>query len=167
MKSFRIHCYIAGIILIILGVLAMRYPVSAILSVGVFMGIGLVCSGINYFSGFYFFGLKRFILLGILDIITGIIMISQPGVTAFVIPFIVGAWLFITGLSRIGTALWLGGAKIRGWWLMLLNGIALVILAGVVSASPLMASLSVMMILAGVLIASGVLAIIEGLALRP
>ena len=45
---------------------------------------------------------------------------------------------------------------------MLLNGIVMILLAGLMTAAPLSMAFSVMMILAGVLIASGVLAVIEG-----
>ena len=161
-KSLRWNYYITSIILIVLGILTFRYPVEAIMSIGFIIGMGLIISGLNYFSAFYFFGLKRFILLGILDFIAGIYMTVQPGMAGFVIPFVIGLWLFSAGLSRIGVALWLGGAKISGWWLMLINGIALIILALFMGASPLVSSLSVMMILAFVLILHGILAFIEG-----
>ena len=162
MRNFRTNYFITGAILIIVGVLTLRYPLEAILSAGFFIGLGLLASGLNYFSAFYFFGLKRFILLGVLDFLMGAYMIAQPGASALVIPFVMAAWLLIEGLSRVGVSLWLGGAEVSGWWLMLLNGIVMILLAGLMTAAPLNAALSVMMILAGVLIASGVLAVLEG-----
>ena len=162
MRIFRNNCYITGIILIILGALSLRYPLSALITVGTFIGIGLVMSALNYFTGFYFFRLKRFVLLGVLDLITGVIMLTRPGLTSLIIPFVMALWLLCVGLSRIGASLWLGGAKVRGWWLMLLNGIALVIFAAFMCASPLTSALSIMMVLAVSLIASGVLSILEG-----
>ncbi len=162
MRNFRTNYFITGAILIVLGVLTMRYPLEAIMSAGVIIGVGLVASGLNYFSAFYFFGLKRFILLGVLDFLMGAYMIAQPGASALVIPFVMAAWLLVEGLSRVGVSLWLGGAEVSGWWLMLLNGIVMILLAGLMTAAPLNAALSVMMILAGVLVASGVLAVIEG-----
>ena len=162
MKNFRTNYLINGAILVILGVLTMRYPLEAIMSAGVIIGIGLLASGINYFSAYYFFGFKRFILLGLLDFVMGVYMIVQPGVTAFIIPFVMAAWLLTTGISRIGLSLWLGGAEISGWWLMLLNGIVLICFAVLMCVAPLSATFSVMMLLAGVLIASGVLSVLEG-----
>ena len=162
MRALRWNYYIDGLILIVLGVLAMRYPLEAIMSVGFFMGIGLIASGINYFSAYYLFGLKRFILFGVLDFIMGVYMCVQPGITALVVPFVIGVWLLSVGISRVGMSLWLGGAEVDGWWLMLLNGIALIIMAVLVCMSPLSSALSVMMILAGVLIVFGVLAVLEG-----
>lgn len=158
--------YITGIILIILGALTFRYPIEAIMTAGFFIGCGLVASGLNYFSGWYFFRFKRFIALGLLDLIAGVIMILQPGLSAFFMPFVIGLWLFSTGIARTCAAFWLGGAKIRGWWMMLLNGVMLIISALLVCAAPLISSISLMILLACVLIAAGVLAILEGHAVN-
>lgn len=165
MKSYRTNYIITGIILIVIGALTFRYPVEAIMSAGFIIGIGLIASGLNYFSAFYFFGLKRFILLGAMDFVIGLFMAVQPGSGALVIPLVMALWLASTGISRVGLSLWLGGAEVRGWWLMLLDGIVLLLLSGMVLATPLVSTLSVMLILAGVLIASGVLSVIEGFAM--
>ena len=162
MRNYCWHCYITGAILILLGILAFLRPVSALVSVGFFIGCGLVADGINYFTGFYLFRLWRFIVLGLLDIAAGIVMIFQPGLSAFLIPYVVALWLVSTGITRMCAAFWLGGAKIQGWWLMLINGIALIISALLVCASPLISAISIMMIFAIVLIVAGVLVILEG-----
>ena len=162
MRNYCWHCYITGAILIILGVLSFMRPVSALVSVGFFIGCGLVANGVNYFTGFYLFRLWRFIVLGLLDIAVGVVMILQPGLSAFFIPYVIALWLFSTGMTRTCTAFWLGGAKIKGWWLMLINGVALIISALLVCASPLISAISVMMILGIVLVIAGVLVIAEG-----
>ncbi len=166
MKNMRWNFCITGIILIILGVLTFRYPVEAIMTAGFFIGCGLIASGLNYFSGWYFFKFKRFIVLGLLDLITGIIMILQPGITGFLMPFVIGAWLLSTGITRMCASFWLGGAEIPGWWIMLLNGIALIIFALLICASPLMSSISLMLVLACELIIEGILTIVEGFAVK-
>jgi len=158
----RWNFYVTGIILIFLGILTFRYPLEALMTAAFFIGCGLTASGINYFSGWFFFRLNRFLFLGLLDLIAGIIMIIQPGLGAFFMPFVIGLWLLSIGLARICTAFWLGGAKVHGWQIMLLNGIALIISALLVCASPLVSSISLMIILSCVLIASGIFTITEG-----
>ena len=162
MKNMRWNFCITGIILIILGVLTFRYPVEAIMTAGFFIGCGLIASGLNYFSGWYFFRLKRFIALGLLDLLAGVIMILQPGLSAFLMPFVIGLWLLSTGIARTCAAFWLGGAKIQGWWYMLLNGLVLIISALLMCASPLISAISIMYLLAGILIIDGILEIVEG-----
>ena len=166
MQKMRLNSYITGIILIILGVLTFCYPLEAIMTAGFFIGCGLVASALNYFSGWYFFRLNRFIVFGLVDLTAGIIMIFQPGLSAFFMPFVIGLWLFAEGIAKICAAFWLGGAKIRGWWIMLLGGVLLIISALFVCASPLISSISLMLALACVFVVAGVSSIIEGRALR-
>lgn len=162
MKSLRVNLWVTGGILIVLGVLMMRYPVEAILSAGLVLGVGLIVSGLNEISAWHFFGLRRFIIVGIVDIIAGLVMVIQPGISAFLIPFVIGVWLFSAGISRTCAAFWLGGAEIPGWWMLLVNGLAMIAFAVMMCVAPLSSTFSVMMILAGVLIVSGVLAVVEG-----
>ena len=162
MKSLRVNLWITGGILIIMGVLMMRYPVEAIMTAGMILGFGIIAEGINHISGWYFFRLTRFLVLGFLDIIAGLALVIQPGLSAFLIPFVIGLWLFSEGISRTCAAFWLGGAKIPGWWMVLISGLAMSVFALMMCVAPLSSTFSVMMILSGVLIASGVLAVIEG-----
>lgn len=162
MKSLRVNLWVTGGILILLGVLMMRYPIEAIMSAGMILGFGIIATGINHISGWYFFRLNRFLVMGFLDIIAGLIMVIQPGISAFFIPFVIGLWFFSEGISRMCAGFWLGGAEVPGWWMLLISGIAMIAFAVLMCISPLSSTFSVMMILSGVLIASGVLAVIEG-----
>ncbi|MBR1658486.1 MAG: DUF308 domain-containing protein [Synergistaceae bacterium] len=162
MKSLRVNLWVTGGILIVLGVLMLRYPLEAIMSAGIVLGIGLLMTGVNDVAGWYWFGVRRMLVLGALDIIMGVVMLTQPGLTAFVIPFVIGLWLFTAGISRTCASFWLGGAGIPGWWIVLVSGLAMILFAVMMCVSPLSSTFSVMMILSGVLIASGVLAVLEG-----
>lgn len=166
LESLRTNFFISGGIMCLLGVLMLRFPLDAILTAGIILGFGLIASGINQISGWYFFGVRRFLLLGFIDIIAGIVMVIQPGLSAFFLPFVIGLWFLTAGLSRTCTAFWLGGAGVSGWWLALLSGLAMIAFAVLVCVSPLSSTFSVMLILSGVLIATGVLAVVEGFAIQ-
>ena len=158
----RINFLITGLILIILGAVCMYYPVEAIMSAGFFIGLGLIASGINYFTGFVMLRLKRFLVWGLLDFIAGVVLMLQPGLSAFLLPFVIAFWLFTVGVSRTCTSFWLGGANIPGWRFMLIDGLLLIACAVLMCVSPLNSALSVMAVLSGVLIFSGVFIILEG-----
>ena len=162
MKSLRVNLWVTGGILIVMGVLMMRYPVEAIMTAGMILGFGIIATGINHVSAWYFFRQTRFLVAGFLDIIAGLALVIQPGISAFLIPFVIGLWLFSEGISRTCAAFWLGGAEIPGWWMVLISGLAMTAFAVMMCVAPLSSTFSVMMILSGVLIASGVLAVIEG-----
>lgn len=146
--------------------LMLRYPIEAIMTAGMILGFGLIASGVNHVSGWYFFGVRRFLLMGFIDIVAGIVMVIQPGLSAFFLPFVIGLWFLTAGLSRTCAAFWLGGAGVSGWWLALVSGLAMIAFAVLMCLSPLSSTFSVMMILSGVLIASGVLEVVEGFAIK-
>ena len=162
MKSLRVNLWVTGAILIVVGLLMMCYPIEAILSAGMILGVGLIASGLNEFSAWHFFGLKRFVVMGIIDVIAGLALVIQPGISAFLLPFVIGLWLLTAGLSRTCAGFWLGGAEVPGWWMVLAGGLAMVAFAVMMFVAPLSSTFSVMMILSGVLVASGVIAVIEG-----
>ena len=163
MKSLRVNLWVTGAILIVLGVMMMRYPVEAIMSAGMILGVGLLMTGVNHVAGWYMFGLRRLLAFGFLDIVAGLVMVIQPGISAFLFPFVIGLWLLSAGLSRTCAGFWLGGAEMPGWWMVLVGGLAMVAFAVMMFVAPLSSTFSVMMILSGVLVASGVLAVVEGL----
>ena len=179
MKRLRWTLYITGGILIALGLWSLTYPVEALLSLAFALGFGFCLSGLNYLVPCLpvpFGGALRgdrlyprwFLLLGVLDLLMGILMLTRIGLTAFMIPVMAGGWLFLVGLVRVGTSIRLRGIELDGvrvfprWWLMLMNGVALVAVACLMCASPLVGALSVVAVLGGSLIASGLLHILEG-----
>ena len=156
------NSYIAGILLIILGIITFFYPVEQLMTVSLIIGTGFIFSAVNNFTGFRYTRLKRFIAFGIIDFISGSLMLLRPGITAFLIPFVIGLWFFSNGMTKICASFWLGGADIHGWWIMLLDGIIMVIAALLICASPLVSAVSIMILLSIVLVLAGISIIIEG-----
>ena len=167
MKRLRWTLYITGGILILLGLWSLRYPVEALLSLALFLGLGFCLSGVNYIIPCLF---RRggsvypwwFVIFGLLDLMIGIVMLGRIGLTAFMLPLFVAAWLVFTGVARILTSFRLKSLGLSRWWLTLLNGVIIILLSCLMTASPLVAGLSVVMILAGTFIAKGLLLIMEG-----
>ena len=48
MKTLRWTLYLTGVILIFLGLWSLFYPLEALLSLAIYLGIGLCLSGVNY-----------------------------------------------------------------------------------------------------------------------
>ena len=167
MKRLRWTLYITGAILILLGLWSLRYPVEALLSLAFFLGLGFCVSGVNYIVPCLFRGNGEvypwwFIIFGILDLMIGAVMLGRIGLTAFMLPLFVAAWLVFAGVARILTSFRLKALGLSRWWLTLLNGVIIILLSCLMTASPLVAGLSVVMILSGTLIAKGLLLIMEG-----
>lgn len=139
------------------------------MSLAFFLGLGFCLSGVNYLVPYFSRGEGSvypggFLFLGVLDLLTGVLMLTQLGLTAFMIPMVLAAWLVLAGAARVAISFRLRGLGFSKWWLMLLNGMVVVLLGCLMCASPMVAGLSVVMVLAWSLIAKGLLVILEARA---
>lgn len=132
---------IKGIILIILAFVIFRHPVGTLVGITFYMGIGLLLTGIALIiaaiaarNDIENWGWR--LAEGILDALIGIMLLANPGITAAVIPFLIGFWAFFYGiLLFVGSF----GSKKTGygnWWLELIAGILTVIIGYVIAFNP-------------------------------
>lgn len=166
--NLKLRLYLSGFIRIVLGLLALAYPVEALMDLALIWGLAVCVSGVNYILACFNKNLsceacpKFFLFIsGLIDLFLGGVMISRLGLTAFMIPVFAAAWLGLEGLFRVVLAFRLIKI-INKWWLVLLSGIALILLAALMFASPIVGGVYIVTIIAGVLIASGIFLIGEG-----
>jgi uncharacterized membrane protein HdeD (DUF308 family) len=118
-----------GILLIILGVLAIIYAgwatVLTIELLGFFLLAGGVLLLVNAFQAKEWQGVSLSILLGLLNIVVGAICIFKPLVAASGITLLLAAFFFVGGLFRMISAL---AYRFDFSWLWFLNGLIAFIL---------------------------------------
>ena len=165
-KTLRWTLYFTGGILIVLGLWAMTYPVEALMSLALFLGVGFVLAGVNHLVPC--FSLRgdpmypRWMLVqGVLDLMIGVVMLARLGVTAFIIPIMVACWFSLTGIVRIATSFRLKSLGFGRWWAMLLNGLLLVVCASLMLASPFVGGISVALLMGSAFVVSGLLIVWE------
>lgn len=162
MKTMRLTLYTTGVILAVLGIWSMTYPTATLLSLAFFLGIGFVLSGINHILPFFTLSKAEsrpawLLALGLADLLIGIIMLMKLGLTAFMIPIALAVWFCFTGIVRIWGAFAVKRLKLKGWWLILLNGLMMILLSALVFFSPFLGFLSVAILLGSALIFSGIM----------
>jgi uncharacterized membrane protein HdeD (DUF308 family) len=120
-----------GILLIILGFVAIATPFFASIAVGIFLGWLFMIGGIV--QAIYAFQHDRrrsslifHLLLGILSIVAGILLVVNPLAGVVSLTLIIGIYFFIDGVFRVFLAFQLKPDANWGW--VLLNGILLIIL---------------------------------------
>ena len=165
-KTLRWTLYFTGGILVVLGLWAMTYPIEALMSLALYLGIGFVLAGINHLVPC--FSLRGdplyprwLFVLGVLDILIGVVMLTRLGLTAFMIPIMVASWFSFTGLVRIVTSFRLRSLGFEKWWEMLLSGLLLAGCASLMLASPFVGGISVALLMGSAFVASGLLIIWE------
>jgi uncharacterized membrane protein HdeD (DUF308 family) len=144
-----------GIIMILLGILAFSAPGGTLIGIAMYMGIGLLLTGviiiimgimdrkIHSHWGWMLFG-------GVLDLFLGYMFLAYPAASISAIPFIIGFWAAIYGFYLIIDGFWgTGNAFIN-----LIAGILIILLANVIMFNPLMAGMT-MIIWFGILLMIG------------
>lgn len=124
---------IKGIIMILLAILVLASPADALLTYVLYIGIGFVITGgVRIVQGFQAKGAAEgwgwIVFEGVMDIIIGFILMAHPGLTASILPFILGFWgtfygfyLIIDAFSGKGSA----GLKIIAGILTVIIGFAI------------------------------------------
>ncbi len=133
-KSTKIWMCLAGVALVVLGVLCIMYPGDTILTLAWALGLMLIISGcstfgawatlraINPYSGLTF-------LTALLQVILGIVLVINPAPLAIALPFIFAFWVLYEGIGLLVDSFnykRLGWSK---WWVLCLISV-LVICAG-------------------------------------
>ncbi|WP_456431183.1 HdeD family acid-resistance protein [Nitratifractor sp.] len=127
--KFSKHATIAGIVMTILGILAIVYPFSGALFTVAFVAWLMIFGGVM--AGFataktnpkdWLGWLKAFIL-----IVTGVLMIFMPGVGIQAIALILAIYFLMDTFA--GFAMGSMMRPLKGWWLWTLNGVLSLILA--------------------------------------
>jgi uncharacterized membrane protein HdeD (DUF308 family) len=118
-----------GIVLIVVGLLAILMPFVAGVSTALFIGILLVIGGITEIVGAFrarcwgaFF---LHVLIGVIYAVTGLLMVEQPVEALLVLTILVAVALLVDGMFRIIFSLL---DQFPGWGWMLAGGIIDVIL---------------------------------------
>lgn len=137
-----------GIILILLSFSIFGHPISALVGLSLYIGIGLIATGlILIFSSISIrkeddqWGWK--LTEGIVDLIFGYIFLSNPGITATVFPFVVGFWMIFYGIMIFSSSFSAKSAGVSSWWLNLILGILTVILGYMISSNLIIGAVAI------------------------
>ncbi|MFL5576716.1 MAG: HdeD family acid-resistance protein [Gemmatimonadaceae bacterium] len=103
------------------------------------------------------------LLEGVAGLIAGVIALVMPGVTTFVLLYVIAAWAIVTGILEIAAAIRLRRA-ITGEWLLALSGVASVILGVLLVLYPRAGALAVVLWIGAYALVFG--ALLVGLAIR-
>jgi len=153
---------ISSIILVIAGVILIRYPESAMNWLCLSCGILLLSFGliqlVSYMSGRRMLGLFN-LPSGLVMTIVGIVLITTPGFVISMIHFVVGMILLILSMVKIRQAFDLKRVGYINWWSMLLVGIIMLSIGGYVVLWPFDSAVKTTQIIGIALIAGGVLSV--------
>ena len=158
---------IKGIIMILLAILIFMSPGGALLASVLYLGIGLTIAGIvRIVQGFQAKGIMDnwgwIVLEGVIDIIAGFILMANPGVSAAVLPFIIGFWASFYGFYLIIDAF--SGTGSTG--IKIIAGILTVIIGFTIMYNPVMMGMTLAVWIAILLLIVGIFNVFASFSLK-
>ena len=162
---------IRGVILIIIGVMAFRNPIGAMVGLAFYIGLSMLFIGIAHI--FMAIAVRNVyenwgwrLAGGIIEILLAFILLSNPLITASTLPFLVGFWIIIYGAMALVNSFSTKKEGGSNWWLGTLIGL-LTIVTGFFITNNALAGIFTITYLIGVgFLSAGVLSISIGLRLK-
>jgi uncharacterized membrane protein HdeD (DUF308 family) len=129
LRRYSLFMLIVGVLLIIVGMVAVSSPfiptLAAVIFVGSFLLVGGVLEVVNAFWAHTWRGFWIHQLFGILYLVLGLFLVRRPEKGAEFFTLMIAAAFVVGGLFRIVTAL---SHRFHGWVWVLLNGIVTLVL---------------------------------------
>ncbi len=163
---------IAGLLLIIGGIVVFVNPVESYITLSMMFGIMMLITGlaelIIAITSHNFFAIRSYTIVGgIIDMIIGILLCCNIGVTAIILPIILGVYLLYHSFMIIGFGSDLEAFNVKGYGWPLAGGVVLLILSILILINPFSFGTSAVVILTGIaLIILGGIFIVKSLRMR-
>jgi uncharacterized membrane protein HdeD (DUF308 family) len=161
---------VRGVLGVVIGLLAMLWPGVTIAVLVVIFGVYALIDGLSNL----FHGLRpsrthgpswAMALQGFVGIAAGVVAFVWPGITAFAVVMLIGAWALVTGVLELIAAIRFR-REVRGEWLLALSGLLSIAFGVLVFLFPAAGAVGIAWILGAYAAAAGVVLIVLGMRLR-
>jgi uncharacterized membrane protein HdeD (DUF308 family) len=157
-----------GVVAVAFGLLAVAWPEITVLALALLWGVYVLADGISAaMIGFAGTGHDRLLHLGIgtLGVLTGVLALVWPGITALVLLVVIAVWAIIAGVMQIAAAVRLRKV-IRREWFLAVSGAVSIVLGLLLIVQPAEGAIALVIAIATFVIAWGVVLIVLGFRLR-
>lgn len=158
-----------GVALALLGLFAIIYPAVATATVNILAGVVLIIAGVLTFgfalSGRDGAGVLVWIVVGVLGVVVGIMFLSAPQIGTVTLTVILAVWFILSGLAKLVAAYEQRGRE--GIGLIALNGVVSLILGALIAAElPDSADWAIGLLLGIMFLVDGLVMMVLGWTLR-
>lgn len=135
--AYRVLWGIAGVLLILAGIICMGWEAAALASLVLFLGLSMLVSGVVDVLIFLagrgaMVGAGWFLVDGILTVLLSLFILFNQAFMMLTLPFVFGMWLIFSGITRFVQSFDLKAVGVPGWGWFTAVGI-LMAAAGVIS----------------------------------
>lgn len=151
---------LAGILMVVLGIYVGMNPIVSLVALSLYIGAALIVIGAGYVASSLSIESGWFMFVGLIDIIIGIILVTNIGVTIITLPAIFAIWCIAVGVAQLVSAYHLGRAKTSWIWSFLL-GILGIIFGFLILHYPAIGAITISTLMGLYIILYGILEIFE------
>lgn len=161
---------IFSILFIILGLGMVAHPTGVVVAITIFISIMMILSGIANIGIFSAFrgtsGSIYYLIDGIISILIGILIISSDDALQNFVPYLIGFWLVLKGVSTLVASFELKRRLFNQWGYMLIGGILVTILGVVVIFFPIIVQVYIGVVVGVISIIAGAVGLVLALRFR-
>ncbi len=147
---------VTALLAVVLGVLFVVMPEASADALAAVSGILLLLAGVVSLAVFLFYGIvagNRLLISAIVLVLAGIFCLVHPGAVQTVLSAIFGMLIILDGSQFLAAAIECARVKMKGWFLMLLLSLLVIVFGGIV----LLGSFDAFMVFVGIsLVADGI-----------
>ena len=151
---------VAGIIMLILGVLIWFNPFGTMMALAAYIGLGFILVGAFYIMASMNIKSGWYLLVGALDVLVGLVLMFNLGVTAASLPIILAIWCLAVGIIQI-----IGAFEIKKfglpWAWSAIMGVAGLVFGLLILIYPAVGALAISTVVGLYAVMFGVLQLIE------
>ena len=146
---------VCGILCFAAGIAVFAFPMDSYMTLGIIFGVLMLFVGavqliVGASSGNYF-AMRGYLMVGgLLDIILGIFLCANPGVTLVLMPILLGIWMLYNSFIIMAFGGDMGTFKVSGGGWVTAGGILLMLLSIFVLVNPLSAGVATVVIMTGI-----------------
>lgn len=151
---------IIGILMICLGIYMWFHPVATLIALALYLGVVFVVVGVGYLTLAFHIDSGWYLALGLLDILVGVLFISNLGVTAESLPIIFAIWTLFVGVLQVSEAFFRKRTDYPWEW-ELISGLVGILFAILIMVNPMIGAFAITILMGSYIVLYGVLGIIE------
>ena len=151
---------IVGGLLILLGIISIFNPLSALSALSTYIGFALFVTGVMYIFSYVRNSYRErpswVLSQGLIDTLFGILLMFNNNILALSVAYLIALWAFVTGVLRITSALELKKSAYSNWGILFAVGLISLVFSIMVFSHPVIGAglaafaLGVMFIVLGI-----------------
>lgn len=156
---------VAGALMVVVGLFMWFNPAISLMALALYLGAALIIIGAGYVTSSLEADNGWWTFVGVLDVLIGIVLVSNMGITAATLPIIFAIWCLAVGAAQIVSAYKFGRQDLPWGWSMAL-GVLGVVFGFIIVEYPLIGTIAISTLMGLYMVIYGIFEISEYMYFR-